>query len=71
MNSSSCDKSFGPYADGCRGGFDFTLLFEESILIIPVTALLILAAPLRATYLLRKNSVKVEDRYWLYSKIAS
>ncbi|KAG8676479.1 hypothetical protein FPOAC2_02575 [Fusarium poae] len=69
MNSSSCDRSFGPYADGCRGGFDFTLLFEESILVIPITALLLLAAPFRASYLLRKNSVKVEDSYWLYCKI--
>jgi ATP-binding cassette subfamily C (CFTR/MRP) protein 1 len=71
MNSSQCDKSFGPYAHGCRGGFDLTLLFEESILIVPITVLLLLAAPCRATYLLRKNSVKVETNYWLYCKIAS
>lgn len=71
MNSSQCDKSFGPYAHGCRGGFDLTLLFEESILIVPITVLLLLAAPCRATYLLRKNSVKVEINYWLYCKIAS
>ncbi|QPC67918.1 hypothetical protein HYE67_010149 [Fusarium culmorum] len=69
MNSSSCDRSFGPYAEGCRGGFDFTLLFEESILVVPITALLLLAAPFRATYLLRKHSVKVEHSYWLYCKI--
>ncbi|KAL6921168.1 hypothetical protein FSST1_005194 [Fusarium sambucinum] len=69
MNSSSCDRSFGPYADGCRGGFDFTLLFEESILVVPITALLLLAAPFRVSYLLRKNSVKVEDSCWLYCKI--
>ncbi|GKU10283.1 unnamed protein product [Fusarium langsethiae] len=69
MNSSQCDKSFGPYAHGCRGGFDLTLLFEESILIVPITVLLLLAAPCRATYLLRKNSVKVETNYWLYCKI--
>lgn len=71
MNSSSCDRSFGPYAEGCRGGFDFTLLFEESILVVPITALLLLAAPFRATYLLRKHSVKVEHSYWLYCKIVS
>jgi hypothetical protein len=69
MNSSQCDKSFGPYVHGCRGGFDLTLLFEESILIVPITVLLLLAAPCRATYLLRKNSVKVETNYWLYCKI--
>ncbi|KAJ4116110.1 hypothetical protein NW768_011082 [Fusarium equiseti] len=69
MNSPQCDKSFGPYADGCRGGFDFTLLFEESILIVPITVLLLLAAPCRATYLLRKNTVKVETNCWLHCKI--
>ncbi|KAH7174084.1 P-loop containing nucleoside triphosphate hydrolase protein [Fusarium flagelliforme] len=71
MNSSQCDKSFGPYADGCRGGFDLTLLFEESILIVPITVVLLLAAPFRATYLLRKNTIKVETNYWLYCKIAT
>ncbi|SPJ75456.1 related to multidrug resistance protein [Fusarium torulosum] len=70
MNSSQCDKSFGPYAHGCRGGFDLTLLFEESILIVPITVLLLLAAPCRATYLLRKNSVKILCLLLLASQIA-
>ncbi|KAF5565087.1 multidrug resistance [Fusarium phyllophilum] len=59
MVSLSCDNSFGPYAGGCRGGFDFTLLFEESILTIPITALVLLAAPCRVLYLLHKNKVKL------------
>ncbi|KAF5590002.1 multidrug resistance [Fusarium subglutinans] len=59
MVSLSCDDSFGPYAGGCRGGFDFTLLFEESILTIPITALVLLAAPCRVLYLLHKNRVKL------------
>lgn len=71
MDWSQCDNSFGPYANGCRGRFDFTLLFEESILIVPITVLFLLIAPCRAIYLLRKNTVKVETNYWLYCKIAS
>ncbi|KAH6876442.1 P-loop containing nucleoside triphosphate hydrolase protein [Thelonectria olida] len=72
MASSSCavvDDSFGPHASGCRGGFDLTLLFEESILVVPITALLLLAAPFRAVYLLCKKTVKVENNYWLYYKV--
>ncbi|KAF4957433.1 hypothetical protein FSARC_11314 [Fusarium sarcochroum] len=69
MASSSCDGSFGPWAGNCRGGFDFTLLFEEYILVLPITALLLLAVPCRVAYLLRKNKVKVENSYWLYCKI--
>ncbi|KAK2127563.1 P-loop containing nucleoside triphosphate hydrolase protein [Fusarium oxysporum II5] len=69
MVSLSCDDSFGPYAGDCRGGFDFTLLFEESILTIPITALVLLAAPCRVLYLLHKNKVKVDSSRWLYCKI--
>ncbi|KAH7237781.1 P-loop containing nucleoside triphosphate hydrolase protein [Fusarium redolens] len=57
MVSSSCDDSFGPHAGDCRGGFDFTLLFEESILTLPITALVLLAAPCRVVYLLQKNKI--------------
>ncbi|TLD19247.1 hypothetical protein PspLS_09793 [Pyricularia sp. CBS 133598] len=39
----SIDRSFGPWAGPeCRGGFDFTLLFEESILSIPVSSIFLL-----------------------------
>lgn len=43
----SADDAFGPWAGRCRGGFDFTLLFEESILALPVSCLLILSIPVR------------------------
>ncbi|KAF5682935.1 major facilitator family transporter [Fusarium denticulatum] len=68
---SSCDDWFGPYAGDCRGGFDFTLLFEESILTIPITVLVLLTAPCRVIYLLHKNKVKVENSRWLYCKIVT
>ncbi|RBR18642.1 uncharacterized protein FIESC28_05919 [Fusarium coffeatum] len=70
MNSSRCNESFGPYANGCRSRFDFTLLFEESILILPITVLFLLVAPCRATYLLRKNKVKITSLLLLASQIA-
>jgi ATP-binding cassette subfamily C (CFTR/MRP) protein 1 len=72
MASSSCavvDDSWGPHAGDCRGGFDLTLLFQETILAIPIASLLLLASPLRVFYLLRKGTVKVDHTYLLYSKV--
>lgn len=43
----SADDAFGPWAGRRRRGFDFTLLFEESILALPVSCLLILSIPVR------------------------
>ncbi|KAM0216210.1 hypothetical protein ACHAQI_002626 [Fusarium lateritium] len=55
-NSTACgDGLFGPsvWTEGCRGGFDFTLSFQESILnIIPSALFLVIAGP-RTFYLLR------------------
>jgi len=48
------DDSFGPHAGSCRGGFDFTLLFEETILAILPVGLLVVALPFRGRFLLRK-----------------
>jgi ATP-binding cassette subfamily C (CFTR/MRP) protein 1 len=41
------------HAGECRGGFDFTLLFEESILVLLPIALAVLLAAFRLTTLLR------------------
>ncbi|KAI7765995.1 hypothetical protein LZL87_001108 [Fusarium oxysporum] len=55
-NSTACgDSLFGPsvWTEGCRGGFDFTLYFQESILsIVPSAIFLAIAGP-RAFYLFR------------------
>ncbi|KAH7152137.1 P-loop containing nucleoside triphosphate hydrolase protein [Dactylonectria estremocensis] len=55
-NSTECrDGVFGPsvWVEGCRGGFDFTLAFEESILsITPAAVFLLLTGP-RLFYLLK------------------
>lgn len=52
---SSVDDSFGPWAGQCRGGFDFTLLFEESILGIPLLSTFIVLLPGRWWYLSRNR----------------
>ncbi|KAL2812693.1 P-loop containing nucleoside triphosphate hydrolase protein [Aspergillus granulosus] len=56
----SVDDSWRVRALSCRGGFDFTMLFEELILSILPIALAILIAPLRIYILLRTGS-KVES----------
>jgi hypothetical protein len=53
------DDSFGPSIVGCRDDFDFTLLFEETILSILPLALALLFAPPRIFYLLQRER-KVE-----------
>ena len=73
MSSISCpllDDSFGPYAEYCRGGFDFTLLFQESILSILPLVLLLGIAPLRIVYLIRR-SIKVGKSVLLPTKLVS
>jgi ATP-binding cassette, subfamily C (CFTR/MRP), member 1 len=64
------DDSFGPYAGYCRGGFDFTLLFEEIILTIVPLASLFIASLLRLVYLLRQT-IKVYPSPLLYVKLVS
>ncbi|KAF4629350.1 hypothetical protein G7Y89_g8798 [Cudoniella acicularis] len=56
MNSSmSCvpnaDELFGPQVASCRRDFDFTLLFEQSILSIGPTAIFLLFVPVRLSQL--------------------
>lgn len=48
------DDSFGPWVGhGCRDAFDFTLLFEEVILSIPVQSLFLVALLVRVLQLSR------------------
>lgn len=50
------DDSFGPtvHLQSCRDGFDFTLLFEESIFAILPSVLLLCAVPVRLRSLYRR-----------------
>ncbi len=62
------DDSFGPHAGTCRGGFDFTLLFEETILSILPLVVLCLVVPLRTGYLIRRE-IKVGRNFLLPAKL--
>ncbi|KAG9235150.1 hypothetical protein BJ875DRAFT_495249 [Amylocarpus encephaloides] len=59
---------FGPQVQGCGDNFDFTLLFEESILTVPLTGLLLLGMIPRIVHLLRA-SVKVNSGLHHHAKI--
>lgn len=70
MDSLTCDQldnTFGPHAKGCRGGFDFTLLFEETVLSIIPAVLFILIGSLRTLYSLKRQP-KVIYTSWLRVK---
>ncbi|GKU18087.1 unnamed protein product [Fusarium langsethiae] len=63
MNSTNCaasvDASFGPFVPPeCRHGFDFTIVFEQSILVLLPASLLLVIAPFRI-FRLRNAPVKV------------
>lgn len=58
MPSISCtqvDDSWRAWALSCRGGFDFTLLFEEVILGILPIGIILSIAPFQIQHLLRKQ----------------
>ncbi|KAG4252521.1 hypothetical protein FPRO04_02304 [Fusarium proliferatum] len=76
MNSSenlctpSLDASFGPFVGPeCRDGFDFTLVFEQSILVLSPAALLLILAPVRL-FRLRNVPVKVSGHRLRTVKLA-
>ena len=51
----SLEDQFGPQVGAeCLDGFDFTLLFEESMFSISISAILLVVIPLRIAYLIRK-----------------
>lgn len=51
----TADAAFGPLiSDHCRGGFDFTLVFEQSIFVLAPGCVLLLLAPFRLAVLLRR-----------------
>jgi hypothetical protein len=69
MSCTPVDNTFGPWAgEHCRGGFDFTLLFEEAILSLTPLALVLCVAPFRIFYLWRKQT-KVSRSLLLPAKL--
>ena len=60
------EDQFGPQVDSaCLDGFDFTLLFEESIFSASISAMLLCAIPLRIAYLIRKPKKVVGGALYL------
>ncbi|KAF4343098.1 multidrug resistance-associated 1 [Fusarium beomiforme] len=68
--TSSVDASFGPFVGpDCRDGFDFTLVFEQSILVLLPAALLLILGPIRILRL-RNIPVKVTGHRLRTAKLA-
>ena len=57
-------------AGSCRGGFDFSLLFEESILQILPILLMLIIAPVRLWQLLHTRN-KVVSSFLVFIKLVS
>lgn len=47
------EKAFGPAVEACRGRFDFTLFFEEIILITLPACVFLVAAAVRLAFVAR------------------
>jgi hypothetical protein len=63
--SGDADRIFGPTVKGCRGNFDFTLTFEETILRILPSSCFLLFAVLKVLAMLRQPVVAWPGRrYW-------
>ena len=67
LSCTQVDDTLGPYAHSCRGGFDFTLLFEELVFSVLPTIALLLVIPFRIRYLLRRE-IKVKGSLTAYIK---
>jgi hypothetical protein len=72
QDSSQCpDGSLGPWAGSqCRGGFDFTLLFEETVLSLTVQGAFLLLMPMRYLYV-EKQPIRVRDGIVSWAKLVS
>ena len=68
ISCSAIDDTWGPHAEACRGGLDFTLLFEETILTILPLAVVLCLIPLRVIYLSRRLT-KVNSGILLPAKL--
>ncbi|KAJ6785512.1 hypothetical protein PWT90_03803 [Aphanocladium album] len=67
------DAAFGPAvaSAACRGGFDFTVKFEESILSILPSSVFIAAAAVQCLRLMRHKSLKVRPSLLLVAKLGT
>lgn len=67
MASSCSDDTFGPIVRGCRDGFDFTRLFEDAILSLLPSILVLLFSAVRIVQLYARP-VLVRGRSLKWSK---
>jgi len=65
------DASFGPAVGACRGGFDFTLAFEDIMLGLVPQASLLLLAPLRLATLSRRRGKLAQSSHLGFLKIVA
>lgn len=57
QSTRQADSHFGPFADSPpRGGPDFTLTFEQTILTLIPAAIFVLAVPVRLAYLIKSET---------------
>jgi hypothetical protein len=70
IDSRNADDRFGPPFEGTSRSFDFTLLFEDSFLVIAPASLFVIAACIRAFWLHGKSPRVVLSSGRLY-KVAS
>jgi len=74
MNSSNlcpigADDSFGPQVIGCRENFDFTLLFEQSVLSLGPSALMLITCVPRILQLYRYAVKTVSTPLRIYKSV--
>jgi ATP-binding cassette, subfamily C (CFTR/MRP), member 1 len=71
MNRTLCnDRDFGPVVHDCRDDFDFTLVFEDTVLSIAPSILVLVLAAGRILYLHKKPKL-VWARKFQLSKLVS
>jgi hypothetical protein len=68
LSCQQVDNTLHVPALSCRGGFDFSLLFEELILGILPLGIVLIIAPFRLYHLFRRQA-KVVASWFLWAKI--
>jgi ATP-binding cassette subfamily C (CFTR/MRP) protein 1 len=73
LDSSTCrnDNTFGPFVQGCRDDFDFTIVFEQSFFSIAPSAVFILLATFRILYLSRKPRILKDGSFQIVKLVLS
>jgi ATP-binding cassette subfamily C (CFTR/MRP) protein 1 len=67
----AADDSFGPTIHPeCRGGFDFTLLFEQAIFIIIPCAILLPLAVVRLYQLFKTEDIVIRNVVYTYKLVS-